>query len=51
MDALRERYTQELQDAARIVRDEPAPEARAVHEHVFADRDLVGAGAAAGRGR
>ncbi len=42
VDALRERYTQELVDAVRRVREEPAPDGRAAYEGVFADEDVVG---------
>jgi 2-oxoisovalerate dehydrogenase E1 component alpha subunit len=42
MDELRARYTQELLEASERVRREPQPEPRAVWDHVFADRDLVG---------
>jgi 2-oxoisovalerate dehydrogenase E1 component alpha subunit len=42
MDALRERYTQELLDALKKVREEPAPDPNAVYEHVFAEHDIVG---------
>ncbi|HET7501032.1 MAG TPA: thiamine pyrophosphate-dependent dehydrogenase E1 component subunit alpha [Kofleriaceae bacterium] len=39
---LRDRYTQELSDAAARVRDEPAPEPRAAFDHVFATENRVG---------
>ena len=42
MDALRERHTQELVDAVKKVREEPAPDPESVHEHVFAEQDIVG---------
>jgi 2-oxoisovalerate dehydrogenase E1 component alpha subunit len=42
MEALRERYAQEMREATRKVREEPAPDPGAVYEHVFAERDLVG---------
>jgi 2-oxoisovalerate dehydrogenase E1 component alpha subunit len=42
MDALRERYTQEMLDALKKVREEPAPDPKAVHEHIFAEHDIVG---------
>jgi 2-oxoisovalerate dehydrogenase E1 component alpha subunit len=41
MDALRERYTQELLEAAKRVRDEPQPDPASVHQHVFAERGLA----------
>ncbi len=41
MDALRERYTHELLDALKRVREEPVPDPKAVYEHVFADHDVV----------
>jgi 2-oxoisovalerate dehydrogenase E1 component alpha subunit len=43
MDELRSRYTQELLEAIKGVRDEPAPGAEEVWKHVFAERDVVGA--------
>jgi 2-oxoisovalerate dehydrogenase E1 component alpha subunit len=42
MDALRERYTHELLDALKKVREEPAPDPKAVHERLFAHEDVVG---------
>jgi 2-oxoisovalerate dehydrogenase E1 component alpha subunit len=42
MDQLRARYTEELLDASRRVRDEPQPAASAVWDHVFADKHHVG---------
>src|SRR5262249_52395694 len=42
MDALRERYTQELLDAIKKVREEPEPDPKEVHEKVFATEDIVG---------
>jgi len=42
MDALRERYTQELLDALKKVREEGPPDPRVVHEHIFAIEDIVG---------
>jgi 2-oxoisovalerate dehydrogenase E1 component alpha subunit len=42
MDALRDRYTQELLEAHKRVREEPAPDPGSVHQHVFAGEDLVG---------
>jgi 2-oxoisovalerate dehydrogenase E1 component alpha subunit len=41
MDSLRERYTQELLDALKRVREEPVPDPKAVYEFVFADHDVV----------
>jgi 2-oxoisovalerate dehydrogenase E1 component alpha subunit len=42
MDELRARVTQELLDATKRVRDEPAPTGKEIWKHVFAERDLVG---------
>lgn len=42
MDTLRERYTKELGEMLKKVREEPMPDPRSVHEHVFAEQDLVG---------
>ena len=42
MDALRERYTKDLGEMVKKVREEPMPEPKAVHEHVFVEHDLVG---------
>jgi 2-oxoisovalerate dehydrogenase E1 component alpha subunit len=42
MDALRERYTQEMLDALKKVREEPAPDPKAVYEPIFATEDIVG---------
>ena len=42
MDQLRERYTQELLEALKRVREEPQPPPSAAFEHIFADRDVVG---------
>jgi 2-oxoisovalerate dehydrogenase E1 component alpha subunit len=42
MDELRARVTQELLDATKRVRDEPAPTGAEIWKHVFAERDLVG---------
>jgi len=35
-------YTQELADAAKRIREEPAPAPESIWEHVFADKNLVG---------
>lgn len=42
MDELRARYTQELLEATKRVRDEPVPTGADIWNHVFADRDVVG---------
>jgi 2-oxoisovalerate dehydrogenase E1 component alpha subunit len=42
MDALRERYTQELGEAAKRVRLEPQPDPSSIHDYVFADKNYVG---------
>jgi 2-oxoisovalerate dehydrogenase E1 component alpha subunit len=41
MDELRARYTQQLLEASKRVREEPQPEGRTIWEHVFSERDLV----------
>ena len=41
MDELRQKYTQELQDAHRKVRQEPQPKGDTIYQHVFQERDLV----------
>jgi 2-oxoisovalerate dehydrogenase E1 component alpha subunit len=42
MDALRERYAQELVEASRGVRTEPAPAPESAWDYVFADKNYVG---------
>ncbi|HPH69624.1 MAG TPA: thiamine pyrophosphate-dependent dehydrogenase E1 component subunit alpha [Kofleriaceae bacterium] len=42
MDAVRERYTNELSEAAKIVRDEAQPDGSTIFDHVFASKNLVG---------
>jgi 2-oxoisovalerate dehydrogenase E1 component alpha subunit len=41
MDELRAKYTQQLLEASKRVREEPQPKGESIHRHVFADRDLV----------
>ncbi len=41
MDELRARYTQELLEASKRVRDEPQPKGDTIWDHVFSERDLV----------
>ena len=41
MDELRARYTQQLLDASKKVREEPQPKGEDIHRHVFAERDAV----------
>jgi 2-oxoisovalerate dehydrogenase E1 component alpha subunit len=41
MDELRQKYTQELQEAHRKVRQEPQPKGDTIYQHVFQERDLV----------
>jgi 2-oxoisovalerate dehydrogenase E1 component alpha subunit len=48
MDELRARTTQELLEASKRVREEPQPQGQDIWKHVFAERDLVHEGAAAG---
>ena len=42
MTEMRDKYTQELGDAARQVRNEPQPEPQHAFEYIFADKNLVG---------
>jgi 2-oxoisovalerate dehydrogenase E1 component alpha subunit len=42
MDAVRDKYTNELSVASKIVRDEPQPEGSTIFDHVFASKNLVG---------
>jgi 2-oxoisovalerate dehydrogenase E1 component alpha subunit len=42
MNELRARYTQELLQATKRVREEPAPLPQDIFKHVFAERDVVG---------
>jgi 2-oxoisovalerate dehydrogenase E1 component alpha subunit len=48
MDELRARCTQELLEATKRVREEPAPEGADIWKHVFAEHDIVGTGNGAG---
>ena len=48
MDDMRAKYTQELLEASKRVREEPPPAADTIWKNVFAETDLVGTGAAAG---
>ena len=41
MDDLRARFTAQLQEAHKKVRDEPQPDGKTIYDNVFADRDLV----------
>jgi 2-oxoisovalerate dehydrogenase E1 component alpha subunit len=41
MDQLRDRYTQELGEAAKRIRSEPQPDPKSIWDHVFADKNLV----------
>jgi 2-oxoisovalerate dehydrogenase E1 component alpha subunit len=43
MDELRARWTQELLEASKRVREEPQPQGSDIWKHVFADTDVVGA--------
>jgi 2-oxoisovalerate dehydrogenase E1 component alpha subunit len=43
-DQLRDRYTLELGEAAKRVREEPQPTPESIWEHVFTDTNLVGGG-------
>jgi hypothetical protein len=42
MDQLREGYVNELAEASKRIRSEPAPLASSIWDHVFADKNLVG---------
>ena len=42
MDERRDRYTQELGEAAKRIRSEPQPDGSAIWDYVFADTNLVG---------
>jgi len=41
MDELRAKYTQQLLEASKRVRDEPLPKGDEIRNHVYSDRDLV----------
>jgi 2-oxoisovalerate dehydrogenase E1 component alpha subunit len=41
MDELRATFAAELLAAHKLVKEEPQPEAKSIHEHIFSDRDLV----------
>jgi 2-oxoisovalerate dehydrogenase E1 component alpha subunit len=41
MDEMRARFTAELLAAHKQVKEEPQPDGKTIHDHVFADRDLV----------
>lgn len=41
LDALREKYTEELGTAAKRIREEPAPTPESIHDYVFADKNYV----------
>jgi 2-oxoisovalerate dehydrogenase E1 component alpha subunit len=41
MDEMRAKYTQELLDAYKKVRDEPQPKGETIYDHVFADKNVV----------
>ncbi len=42
IEMLRAKFTQELAEASQAVRNEPAPAASSIWDHVFADKNLVG---------
>lgn len=44
MDDLRARYTEQLLEASKRVREEPQPSGEAIWDHVFAEKNLVGEG-------
>ena len=44
MDALRATYLTELQEAHKLVREEPQPDGSTIYDHVFQTRDLVRGG-------
>ncbi|MEJ7603951.1 MAG: hypothetical protein WKG01_39085, partial [Kofleriaceae bacterium] len=41
MDELRAKYTQELLDASKQVRGEPAPDPSSIWDYIFADKNYV----------
>jgi 2-oxoisovalerate dehydrogenase E1 component alpha subunit len=41
MDEMRARYTQELLDASKLVREELPPDGATIHDHTFADKNFV----------
>jgi len=41
MDELRAKYTQQLLEASKRIREEPQPHGEEIWKHVFADKDLV----------
>ncbi len=47
MDELRAKFTEELLEASKRVRDEPEPQGEDIWRHVFAEQDRVGAAARA----
>jgi hypothetical protein len=42
MDELRAKYTQELLEGAKRIREEAPPQGEDIWKHVFAETDLVG---------
>jgi 2-oxoisovalerate dehydrogenase E1 component alpha subunit len=42
MDQMREQYTQQLGEAAKRIREEPAPSPDSIYDYVFADKNIVG---------
>ena len=44
MDAMRAKYTAEMQEAHKKVRAEPQPDGKTIYDHVFQTRDLVRGG-------
>jgi 2-oxoisovalerate dehydrogenase E1 component alpha subunit len=48
-DELRAKYTQELLEASKRVREEAQPDGSTIYDHVFADRNIVGEVAAKNR--
>jgi 2-oxoisovalerate dehydrogenase E1 component subunit alpha len=45
MDEMRARFTQELLEAGKRVREEPQPKPETIWDHIFAEENLVGRGA------
>jgi 2-oxoisovalerate dehydrogenase E1 component alpha subunit len=42
MDEMRARYTQELLEASKRVREEPQPDGSTIFNHIFSEKNLVG---------
>jgi 2-oxoisovalerate dehydrogenase E1 component alpha subunit len=42
MDAMKAKYTQELLEASKKVREEPPPDGSTIYDHIFSEKNLVG---------